>query len=49
MKKLIQLQIQNNECLDRPSWTQYDLNAYRHKHIRNRTIKDYYIKTKGFK
>jgi len=45
------LNILQNCCLlddvTRPSWTQYDWHAYRHKHTLRRIIKDYYVKTKG--
>jgi len=35
------------ESLNRPAWTQYDLQSYNHKHIIGRIIKNFYIKLKG--
>lgn len=33
----------------RPSWTQYDLHAYRHLRLRDKIIKDHFIVTRGFR
>ena len=33
----------------RPAWIQYDLNAYRHLRLRDRTIENHFIKTGGFR
>ena len=32
--------------LDRPAWTQDDLNAYNHKHSKIKMV-NYFVKTKG--
>ncbi len=45
--KPIQLQIQNNASLERPSWTQYDLEAFKHRHLQKRILRNYYVKTRG--
>ena len=45
------LRIDKNDraSLQRPSWTQNDLHAYRHRHIGGRVgiIKDHFVKSKG--
>lgn len=45
------LRLDQNEglSLQRPAWTQYDLYAYRHRHIGGKTgiIKDFFVKTEG--
>ena len=33
----------------RPGWTQYDLNAYQHLHLRDKIVKDHFVKTEGFR
>ena len=43
----------NIESLNRPAWTQYDLHAYRHRHVRPREdngdcmLRDYFVKSHG--
>ena len=32
------------QSLDRPAWTQDDLHAYRHKHLRTHIVPNYYTK-----
>lgn len=45
------LRLDQNEglSLQRPAYTQYDLYAYRHRHIGGKTgiVKDFFVKSKG--
>lgn len=43
--------VERNERLSllRPAWTQDDLHAYRHLHLRDRVIENHFVKTQGFR
>lgn len=42
-----EVKLESNDSLNRPSWTQKDLRAFRHKHAKGRVNRDFYVKTKG--
>lgn len=33
----------------RPSWTSEDLHAYKHLRLRDKTVKDHFVSTHGFR
>ena len=37
----------DRRSLDRPAWTTFDREAYRHKHKNSEIIKNYYVKREG--